>query len=230
MFDISQCASVNLTARSGGSRNSAVRYDTMDTSPMSSSGKPCSRSQAYMPTGRTMNAPRPYARAFRRIRYGARYLRAFMWAIAVNPEAILRKTGRTIIRGKIRRAIICCVPGLALHLQREHGLTGGCISCGASCNLLFKCPHWDVESRLCSIYDDRPLTCRVFPITPSDIRDRDLASSSTPCGYSFVPKDSGSAITEIRQHVIVLQQGVPGRQGSRPVPDSRPIVRSIDAD
>jgi hypothetical protein len=142
----------------------------------------------------------------------------------------LRKTERRIIWGKIRRAIICCVPGLALHLQRKHGLAGGCVSCGASCNLLFRCPHWDEKSRLCSIYDDRPLTCRVFPITPSDISDRDLASTTTRCGYSFVQKASGSAIPEIRQHLLVVQQGTSGHKGSRPVPDPRQIVRSIDAD
>lgn len=181
-------------------------------------------------TGRAMNALQPYLRASRRIRYGARYLRAFMQAIAVDPGAILRKTERRIIWGKIRRAGICCVPGLALHLQRKHGLAGGCVSCGASCNLLFKCPHWDEESRLCSIYDDRPLTCRVFPITPSDIGDRHLASSTTRCGYSFVPKDSGPAIMEIPQHSIVFQQRTSGHKGSWPIPDSRQKVRSIDAD
>jgi hypothetical protein len=52
-----------------------------------------------MLTERTMNAPRPYVPAFRRIRYAARYLRAFVSAIVVDPEVILRKTGRTIIRG-----------------------------------------------------------------------------------------------------------------------------------
>jgi hypothetical protein len=129
-------------------------------------------------------------RAFRRLRYLAHYLRAFIWVIILNPGTIWRKRERTIIWGKIRRIMIACVPGLALHLKRKHRLTGGCISCGASCNLLFKCPHWEAESRLCSIYDDRPITCRLFPITPSDIRDRDLASSGTTCGYSFVPKDS----------------------------------------
>ena len=175
-----------------------------------------------------MSVPRPYVRAFRRIRYITRYLGAFIRVIVVNPEVIWRKTERTIIWGKIRRMIIGCVPGLALHLKRKHRLTGGCISCGASCNLLLKCPHWDQESRLCSIYDDRPTACRLFPITPSDIRDRDLASSNTTCGYSFVPKDSGP-ITEIRQRLVVLQQATAGHQDPRQVLDSRQIVRSVDA-
>jgi Putative zinc- or iron-chelating domain len=139
-----------------------------------------------MLTERMMEAPRLYAPAIRRIRYAVRYLRAFMSTIVVDPEVILRKTGRTIIRGKIRRAMIGCIPGLASQLKRKYGLTGGCISCGASCNLLFKCPHWDEGSRRCSIYEDRPMACRMFPITPADLRDRDLAASGTKCGYSFV--------------------------------------------
>jgi hypothetical protein len=143
-----------------------------------------------MLTKRTMDAPRPHVPAFRQVRYAARYLRAFVSSIAGEPEVMLRKAGRTIIRGKMRRALIGCVPGLALHLKRKHGLTGGCASCGASCILLFKCPHWDEESRLCSIYEDRPMACRMFPITPADLRDRDLAASGAPCGYSFVHKDS----------------------------------------
>ena len=143
-----------------------------------------------MLTERMMHAPRPCAPGFRRIRHAARYLCALLSAIGTDPDAILRQPGRTIIRGKIRRAMIGCVPGLALNLRRKHGLTGGCTSCGASCNLLFTCPHWDKESRLCSIYEDRPLACRMFPITPADLRDRSLAASGTKCGYCFVRKVS----------------------------------------
>lgn len=114
-----------------------------------------------------------------------RYLRAFAQVLAANPEILLQKSGRTLIRGKIRRWAICLVPGLAAYLKRKHGITGGCISCGASCNLLFRCPQWNVETRLCTIYADRPLTCRQFPITPSDLADRSLAANGTPCGHSF---------------------------------------------
>lgn len=28
---------------------------------------------------------------------------------------------------------------------------------------LYKCRHWDEETRLCRIYDDRPPMCRTFP-------------------------------------------------------------------
>jgi Fe-S-cluster containining protein len=162
-----------------------MRRDTIDTMPVRSTIVSGLRGRTFMLTETTMHAPRPYAPGFRRIRYAACYLRAFLSVIVADPEAILREPERTIIRGKLRRAMIGCVPGLPALLRRKHGLTGGCISCGASCNLLFTCPHWDEESRLCSIYEDRPMACRMFPITPADLRDRDLAASGAKCGYSF---------------------------------------------
>jgi hypothetical protein len=116
-------------------------------------------------------------------------------------------------------------------LRRKYGLSGACISCGVSCNLLLKCPHWDEESRLCSIYDHRPLTCRLFPITPSDIRDRDLVSSGKPCGYSFVPRDSRweRSRKPDNEPLIVLQPATCGHQDTRQVLDSRRMVGSVDA-
>jgi hypothetical protein len=157
------------------------------------------------------------------------YMRALIREIALHPEMIWREPGRAILRGKIRRMIICFVPGLALHLKRRYRVTGGCISCGASCNLLLKCPHWDENSRLCSIYDDRPLTCRLFPITPADLRDRDLASGSTRCGYSLVLAEPPVTRTEPGTRLIALQQRSARRDAARQAPDSRPIVHSVDA-
>ena len=154
----------------------------------------------------TTDARPPPAWTLRRLRHAARYLRALVWTIVVNPKVMWRDPERTILRGKIRRAAICCVPGLALRLKRRHRVTGGCNSCGASCNLLLKCPHWNETSRLCSIYDDRPMACRLFPITPADLRDRDLASRGTRCGYSFAADDFPGARVPLRKPLIPLQQ------------------------
>jgi len=162
----------------------------IDTSPMRSPRQHWLRKQAAMLTGRVVIAPSPFARTLRRTRNAARYAVAFIRVLLGDPGVLWRAPERTIVWGKLRRAILGSVPGLAPHLKRKHGLTGGCISCGASCNLLFRCPHWDTESRLCSIYEDRPVTCRLFPITPADVGDRDLASKGKPCGYSFVPEAS----------------------------------------
>jgi hypothetical protein len=63
-------------------------------------------------------------------------------------------------------------------------MSGGCNRCGSSCKLLFQCPHWDDDSKLCSVYEDRPNICRLFPITPGDLRDRNLVAKS-PCGFTF---------------------------------------------
>jgi hypothetical protein len=78
-------------------------------------------------------------------------------------EGMLNREGRILIRGKFRRLLICSVPPLARHLGAHFGLQGGCNSCGASCNLLFRCPHWDTDSRLCTVYESRTLVCRMFP-------------------------------------------------------------------
>lgn len=81
-------------------------------------------------------------------------------------------------------------PNLSRRLQKRYGLEGGCRSCGASCKLLFQCPHWDESSSLCSVYEDRPNICRLFPITPKDISDRDLVRGiEGGCGFRFSKPD-----------------------------------------
>ncbi len=107
------------------------------------------------------------------------------FAAVFSRKGVLSKDGRILIRGKLRRLFICSVPLLARYLRAHYKLEGGCNSCGASCNLLFRCPHWDVDSHLCTVYESRPRVCRMFPITPSDLRDRDLALRHTACGYQF---------------------------------------------
>ena len=130
-------------------------------------------------------SPADTYRPIRRALYILHYLRLLAYAAIMQKPGIWQRHGRLIIWGKIRRAAICAVPGLPAKLQRKHGLTGSCTCCGASCNLLIQCPHWDEITRHCSIYDDRPLACRAFPITPADLRELALAGSKTVCGYNF---------------------------------------------
>ena len=115
-----------------------------------------------------------------------------LWCVApsfvtavFSREGMLAREGRILIRGKFRRLLICSVPPLARHLGGHYGLQGGCDGCGASCNLLFRCPLWDTDSRLCTVYESRPCVCRMFPITPTDLRDRDLVLRQTVCGFHF---------------------------------------------
>lgn len=118
------------------------------------------------------------------VRQLSRVTPAFVAAV-FSRRGVLSKQGRILIRGKIRRLLICSVPPLARYLHARYKLEGGCNGCGASCNLLFRCPHWDTDSHLCTIYESRPRVCRMFPITPADLRDRDLALRHTACGYRF---------------------------------------------
>jgi len=121
----------------------------------------------------------------RRFRYFLERLSIFLRMSFLDRNGLRSARGRTLIWGKVRRAVLSLCPPLARHLQQRFGLAGGCSHCGASCNLLFQCPQWDRKSRLCGIYNDRPNVCRLFPITPADLRERNLVAPINPCGYKF---------------------------------------------
>lgn len=126
---------------------------------------------------------------FRRSYYLVRYLIPCTRVTFFSKAGIYSKEGRTLVIGKFRRMFISISPPLAKKLQKHYGLEGGCTSCGASCKLLFQCPHWDEPTHLCTIYEDRPPACRFFPITPADIRDRNIVLKDKPCGFTFQKKD-----------------------------------------
>lgn len=105
--------------------------------------------------------------------------------VVFSSQGLPSPVGRKLIWGKFRRFIFSVVPPFAVYLQKKYGLSGGCVSCGASCKLLFRCPHWDDRSHLCTVYEDRPNICRLFPITPADIRDRNLVLAGKDCGFTF---------------------------------------------
>ena len=69
----------------------------------------------------------------------------------------------------------------ALALRR-----GECNRCGACCELVFKCPflkkHADGTST-CGIYENRPNSCRLFPI-----ERRDIEEVRGTCTYYFIEK------------------------------------------
>ena len=139
-----------------------------------------------------MSSPFQRYRLLRRLRYLTQYLIPCLRVAIFTRQGIWSRKGRILIWGKFRRMFLGLFPPLARQLQLKHGIAGGCRSCGASCRLLLKCPHWDEVTHLCSIYEDRPTACRLFPITPEDLRDRDLVLEGQDCGYVFV----GSAPTE----------------------------------
>jgi hypothetical protein len=121
----------------------------------------------------------------RRAGFLARYLDELVRVALFSRRGVRSRAGRLLLLGKLRRVLICLVPGLPEALRRRHRIAGGCARCGTSCNLLIRCPHWDTQSGLCTIYDDRPDVCRFFPITPADMRDLALMERGTKCGYAF---------------------------------------------
>lgn len=108
--------------------------------------------------------------------------------VIFSKNGLLSAKGRTLIRGKFRRAFFSLIPSVAHQLQKHYGLEGGCQHCSTSCKLLFQCPHWDDSSSRCGVYEDRPNICRTFPITPQDIKDRDLCAPESSCGFTFLNK------------------------------------------
>lgn len=120
-------------------------------------------------------------------------------AAAFSPKGLVSASGRQLIWGKFRRGFFSAVPPFARWLQAKYGLKAGCSGCGASCRLLFQCPHWNAETRLCSVYEDRPSICRLFPITPSDIRDRDLVQDKQECGFVFTRAKSTESASSQRE-------------------------------
>jgi len=60
--------------------------------------------------------------------------------------------------------------------------TGECIDCGACCKLPNTCPFLKIKSdgtSCCSIYSIRPLNCRKYPRTESELITEDA------CGFKF---------------------------------------------
>ena len=63
---------------------------------------------------------------------------------------------------------------------------GECNRCGACCELVFKCPFLKKTTdgaSLCGIYENRPNSCRLFPIEPRDIQE-----VRGTCSYYFIEK------------------------------------------
>src|SRR5258705_2282534 len=63
---------------------------------------------------------------------------------------------------------------------------GECNRCGACCELVFKCPFLKKQSdgtSLCGIYENRPNSCRLFPL-----EQRDIQEVRGSCTYDFILK------------------------------------------
>lgn len=63
---------------------------------------------------------------------------------------------------------------------------GQCLRCGTCCQLVWKCKffHYDNGLPACKLYNKyRPSNCTNFPLNKADIKDRNLASPHTQCGF-----------------------------------------------
>ena len=72
---------------------------------------------------------------------------------------------------------------------------GQCLRCGQCCKLLYACPELETlpdGSTQCRIHEKRPINCRIFPVDPRDLEDRNLVGengSGKVCGFIFVESD-----------------------------------------
>jgi hypothetical protein len=113
-------------------------------------------------------------------------------------------------QGKLRRFVITNFRKeetiAALALRR-----GECNRCGACCELVFKCPFLKKNtdgSSLCGIYENRPNSCRLFPIEPRDIQE-----VRGTCSYYFIEKPvKPLPIVEFRLPVSNRQSATGNRQ------------------
>jgi len=67
---------------------------------------------------------------------------------------------------------------------------GQCIRCGACCKLVFRCPFLveTLTGASCMIHKSRPGNCRVFPMDPRDLQERDFVAGDVQCGFHFIDK------------------------------------------
>jgi hypothetical protein len=56
------------------------------------------------------------------------------------------------------------------HANPPPSITGNCTKCGKCC-VFFECPLWDTDKKVCLIYDQRPVACRMFPHRQVEIID-----------------------------------------------------------
>lgn len=118
-----------------------------------------------------------------------RYALPTLWnliLIALQPTPIHRR----MLQGKFRRFWL-------VHFRRRYveevllpRRTNTCQRTGACCQLGFGCPAFDKKNSLCKIHPYKPLSCKLYPITPEDLEERNLIYPNKSCGYSFISEGS----------------------------------------
>lgn len=100
----------------------------------------------------------------------------------------------TLVRGKFRRFRLAHTRRGRRYIQRMLQLRRGeCARCGACCRLAYRCQFLRMEEdrAVCRIHSYRPANCRIFPVDPLDLADRDLVAPDRACGFSF-PEEAAS--------------------------------------
>lgn len=83
--------------------------------------------------------------------------------------------------GMVRRFYLTHFHQDYVETQKERRL-GECARCGTCCKIVFDCPYLE-EDNECTVYEERALQCRAFPIDERDIEE------VPECEYHFPPED-----------------------------------------
>jgi len=134
-------------------------------------------------------------------------------------SSLTLKERLTLGRGKLRRFYLAHFrPGYVRQSLARR--LGQCDRTGACCHLMFTCPLLDQKSDpvRCTIHAIKPKVCRLFPIDERDLRDRDIISPHTPCGFSFIPRPEflargAAAVREAETHVHLEAIDLPKERG-----------------
>ncbi len=83
--------------------------------------------------------------------------------------------------GMVRRFYLTHFRQDYVEAQKERR-QGECARCGTCCKIVFDCPYLE-EDNECTVYEDRALQCRAFPIDERDIEE------VPECEFYFPPED-----------------------------------------
>ena len=87
--------------------------------------------------------------------------------------------------GMVRRFYLTHFRPAYVEKQKERR-QGECARCGTCCKIVFDCPYLE-EDNECTVYEERALQCRAFPIDERDLEE------VPECEHSFPPAEEDGA-------------------------------------
>ena len=106
----------------------------------------------------------------------------------VDQQELTRPGTLKLLWGMVRRYYLTHFRKGYVEKQKELR-RGECQRCGECCKIVFDCP-WLEDDNQCTVYEDRALQCRAFPIDERDLQD------VPECAYSFATETEAAETAE----------------------------------